>query len=777
MRDRVVRRLVTGFGQRVKWLPLSVGILLFGLVLAGCAGVTPTQLAPGPAAAPTDTPSPTALPAPTNTPTATPVPAPPDTEALVARFVQALGITIQPDSGSWEGVRVLELQDPAAAPPVWAAYTYGFRSFDPLQNHAVGLFTWQGDDWAELGRVELECPDYLNENAVRQVFLEPSAIWLTVEGGAGAHSGCFHLLRWDGASFQTVVSGFNSSPDAGQLVDVDGDGRSEVLLNVTDPYVFCYACGVRLYSVRIFRWTGAALEEATLQELPEDADPSLRALNNRAVALAQANLLLDAAAVIADARNQAPDNEIVYWNDQWIRLHLNGRLEAAKVYPLLGQIFYGDWAGAVSTMRGFTPEQIFSRESPLIVDTVAAEWEDALSEWIITFADDALAVKPELAPAYFLRGWATYLVAPDDPQVRADIVQAASLAPGDPLYAASLEFLNSRGVAPAPTPTPTAVVPVSGVPIPDTVEPLDFLPGATVHVFGVDLRGGVVRGLTMGIQGGQSLYVLAPASVEVYLTDAVAQQLPAQPDHGSLRFDIPATAEYMLILRGDGMPEIVLHIPPLGAGEAMPDDVEQLHFPPGGTVLQLETSLLPGVRKGLVLRLLAGQRMFLTAPRGDVSFHVLDPERKRLTSITPRTTRSGAWAIPRSGDYTIVMEGNGPVHLVIDVPPPGVVNPSPPPPDEIIRFAPGGTSATVGQNLAPYESKVYSLEAAAGQRMILTTSDAAVSLIVMDEAGLVLTPAIAEAGRQEYVLPATGAYRIIVQGGGATTLTVEIPPR
>ncbi len=760
----------------VKWTILLAGVLLLALGMAGCTAMTPTAAPPTatlqPAAAPTE------APAPTDASTATPLPTPPpDTTTLAERFVQALGITIQPDAGAWEGVQVLALEPPPEWPPLWVAYTYGFRTFDPLRDHAVGLFTWQDGDWTELGRIELSCPDYVNQNSVRQVFLEPTTIWLTVEGGTGAHSGCFDLLRWDGASFHTVISNFNSSPEAGRIQDVDGDGRSEVLLNLTEPYVFCYACGVRLYAVRLLRWDGETLAEVTPQRLLGDVDPALRRLNDQAVAWAEANLLLDAAAAIADARNLAPDNETVYWNEQWIRLHLNGRLDAAQAYPLLGQIFYGDWAGAVSVMRAYTPAEIFSLPSPLIQGTPAEGWEDVLGDWIVTFAEDALAAKPDLAPAYFLRGWAVFLAAPEDPQVLADVAQAASLAPDDPLYAASLAWLRDRGPLPTPTPTatPSSPAPGAGVPAPDTVEPLHFLQGATVHVFSADLRDGVVRGLTLGIAGGQSLYVTAPAGVDVFVTDPAGTPLSPHPDNGSVRFDIPATGEYMLILRGDGWPEIVLHIPPLGRGEAPPDELERVRFAPGATVAQVETSLTPGVVKGLVLRLLAGQRMFLTAPLGDVSFHVLDPERKRLTPITPRTTRSGAWAIPRTGDYTIVLEGNGSVQLVIDVPPPGVVNPSPPPVDETIRFAPGGVSATVHQTLGPYEFKVYGLAAAAGQRMILTTSGAPVRLVVMDAVGLVLSPDVSAPGRQEYVLPATGEYRIIVEGEGASTLTVEIP--
>ena len=43
-----------------------------------------------------------------------------------------------------------------------------------------------GRSW---NRVELECAEHLNEFSVEQVNIDPADVWLTVEGGVGAHSG------------------------------------------------------------------------------------------------------------------------------------------------------------------------------------------------------------------------------------------------------------------------------------------------------------------------------------------------------------------------------------------------------------------------------------------------------------------------------------------------------------------------------------------------------------------------------------------------------------
>jgi hypothetical protein len=59
-----------------------------------------------------------------------------------------------------------------------------------------------------------------------------------------------------------------------------------------------------------------------------------------------------------------------------------------------------------------------------------------------TTASLAIQAQPDLATAYFLRGWATYLTHKHDPQLLADIIHAAQLAPTEPLFTNSLLYLQ-----------------------------------------------------------------------------------------------------------------------------------------------------------------------------------------------------------------------------------------------------------------------------------------------------------------------------------------------
>ena len=517
------------------------------LLLAACGEITPT---PDSAALEIATVQPSATAAPE-------VQVAADTSADVADlpqiFADSLGIVLQPGSSTWESVEVLPL-----TPDLWAAYTSGFRAFDPLKNHAVAIFSQEDGFWIELGRVELECGDYVDSRSIRQVALDQTSIWLAADTGAGAHSGCFDLLRWDGAALTIAASGFNSSPGAGDVRDVDGDGQPEVVLNATDPYVFCYACGVRLYNISILRWDGTQLLPVELSPLPDDTVADLREANNRAVELAGASLFPAALPLIDAALGYAPSDERVYWNHKLIHALAQGRSDYAgsTPYPLLNWVFYGDWDAAQAELSEYTPAQLFNPQRVLLQETAAAGWEEALADWILAYSGPALAAQPELAPAWFLQGWAHFLKDPSDPAVRTDVEQAARLAPDEALYRASLEQLQARGIS-QPTATTSAPSPV-------TVERVRFPVGGTSATLQPILERGKPIGYLLGIGAGQRLLLTVPAGkVDFRLLDPEGKTLsPLTSTARSSEYAIPSTDDYTLVLDGEGAVQVVVEIPP-----------------------------------------------------------------------------------------------------------------------------------------------------------------------------------------------------------------------
>ncbi len=431
-----------------------------GLTLSACGlGRVPDPLvATSPPPSVTTTPvRPTATPVPP--PSATPLPVATWSAELAATVVSGLPATATPEqpgsapvSGAIEGVQVLPVTTDDGRVLVWIAYTYGSRSFDPPQDHVVSIYERDGATWREVSRLTMAEPDYLDPQGVSVAWIGPDdVVWLVVQSGMGAHGSCFDLLRFEAQALQSAVANCNTSPLAGELRDLNGDQVSEVVINQSDNYIFCYACGVRLWQYQIFRRAATNLVEVQLAILPDSAPDDLRRTNNRAVELAQAGLWKDARETIDQIPPPMTD-ETVAWNAVLIRLHADARAEQVRNggYPLLEHVFYGDYAAALDSMRAYSVAEIFARPTPLITSTVALGWEPQLNAWLLAATSSAIQARPDLAAAFFLRGWAVYLADPRDPAVLDNVRRAAQLNPAEPLFMQSLTFLEEQFAQPLP---------------------------------------------------------------------------------------------------------------------------------------------------------------------------------------------------------------------------------------------------------------------------------------------------------------------------------------
>ncbi len=441
------------------------------LLLAACNRTEPTPAPTSAPAVPTEAPTvaaPTeAAPTeePTTAPTAeatpaidkTPVAVDPDTAraTLTAMLLQSLTVSVPVTSGvGIEGAVAFPLTTTNGS-LLWLAHTIGIRSFDPEQQHMMAIYTPDGDGWVEVARTEFSMgdepdqlgasPDYLGEGGVTQVQIEPDHLWIQVEGGAGAHSGVYGLYSFDGSTFTQQLNGFSSSPGVGRVEDLNNDGINEVLIDATDYYVFCYACGVRAILYNIWYWDGSAMTSVSLQPLSGDAPEEVSTFNNNLVALAEAGLWQDAQALLDQAATFSYTEPVLQWNLAYVRVNAEARQEDAEsesAYPLLSKVFYGDYAGAVEVMRDEGADGLFIPETALITGTIAAGWQTEVADRLTSNATAALEVQPELAAAYFVRGWGEYVRSFDEAAAVADVQKAAELAPDEELYSKSVEFLT-----------------------------------------------------------------------------------------------------------------------------------------------------------------------------------------------------------------------------------------------------------------------------------------------------------------------------------------------
>jgi len=437
----------------VKKAAVWVGL---AFLLLGCTLLS--QLGSDLPATPTSPPLPAAATLPPPTPAFDPASAP--TGDLSARLLAGF------PAETYGGIQVIPLTALSGSPPLWAAFSTGLRSFEGsvLPSHFVSLYTYTGSLWQEITRLDLDSPplaqgpgpgiggggpDYLDPSGLRQVLVEPGHLWLEVEGGVGAHGGVYELLLYDGSQLVLQAWNSNSSPGAGSLKDLNADGIQEVLLNTGDPYVFAYAAGVRKLDFVFLRWDSAQqrMVEVPLAPLPEDAPQPAREPANQAVAFAQAGLWKDAKALIDQARQaagQAANLDTLAWDGILIDYYA-AAMAADSIqspFPLIAHVFYGDYGAAVDLLRAYPPEQIFSPQPAILIDSPAVGFEQSLAGQIITSAGAALQQKPDLAGAYFLRAWAAYLIDPANPQIRADVARAAELDPQDGLYGQCAAYLE-----------------------------------------------------------------------------------------------------------------------------------------------------------------------------------------------------------------------------------------------------------------------------------------------------------------------------------------------
>ncbi len=377
------------------------------------------------------------------------VPAAVPTEDLIAQVAAGL------PKDAFGGIQALPLAVAEGAEPLWVVISTGQINFDlqPLPSHFLAIYTLAGDVWKELAHLDLDLdtggPTYLQDDASQQVDLEPGHVWFAVSGGMGAHGGTFHLVSFDGQVLRVEASMQSPSPGMGSVYDVDGDGTLEVVLDQSDPYIFCYACGARKVQFQVLYWdaTQGKLEAAELEPLPAGLPESVTGPANRAVELARAGLWKGAYARIREASEAAQgvpgDKTALKWDEVIIRLHAEALAETLTIeYPLIQQVFYGDYDAAVEIMRQFKPEEIFSAESPLVADPGVQPFVESLSQHLVESATQALKAEPDLAAAYFVRGWGEYLADAASRQARDDVAKAATLAPDDSLYTGSVAVLE-----------------------------------------------------------------------------------------------------------------------------------------------------------------------------------------------------------------------------------------------------------------------------------------------------------------------------------------------
>ena len=433
---------------------------------------TPTAVStPTPGPSPTPTPAETAAPSPSPIPAAseqqTPTPAGTAAPTLEMLAEQLRGIVqegIRQEFPEFPGVEtqpvhVIPLGMPEVTGVYWWVVTDGpqpakLTSGDEVDNffHFAAVYKRsEGGEWSEVDRLEIESAPQRTQVELLTTGWEapdgePSA-WIAVRGGTGAHAGTLDVIGFDGTALGTALSRITQRQYLSEFLDLDGDGLLEVVLNDSDPYIFCFTCATELQRVALYRWTGAQLERVELRAPLEASDDQVE----RVVALAKADLWREAAAAAVDASRAFPESAEVRWLSIMINWTAVARLNygGASGQPLLTQVFAGEYAAAADLMRALEPAQAFALDGPLIAGTAAEQDLSTMAVQLLDYTERALAVAPHRADIHAVRALGLALASPDDlSAARSALAQAAALAPDDAFFEASRDFLESVERAP-----------------------------------------------------------------------------------------------------------------------------------------------------------------------------------------------------------------------------------------------------------------------------------------------------------------------------------------
>lgn len=391
-----------------------------------------------------DAATPTQFELPTSTPSNADAP---DATALAATTIAQLPATATPDASgltaSLQGEVIVVALSQKGDGQYFATMSKGMMENmdDP---HPLTIYQKNG---AKFGKVTQY--DFTNGEYIADLELLPNPdqthSLFIVHGGVGAHSSFGTVFSFDG---KTLTSVLETHSDAGggalQLMDINGDGVQDVIGDATDYYVFCYACGVRIYSDTIYNWDGTKFVE---QQLVASKDATIQ----KAIDYAKAqrwNMVTKLLPTIS-----APTTDADKWNvallTHWSTIRIP---EKDAAFPFLSAVYYGDYDAAVAMLRAVGAKDAANPKGKwfagpiaegidVATDTSIDEFRVTLFDNVVQFSTMALTQDDSVTSARFLRGWAKTLVNPRDPAGLKDLQAVAS---ADPFYAAVRDAIVSR---------------------------------------------------------------------------------------------------------------------------------------------------------------------------------------------------------------------------------------------------------------------------------------------------------------------------------------------
>jgi hypothetical protein len=392
----------------------------------------------------TDGATPTQFVLPTSTPSNADAP---DATALAATTIALLPATATPDASgltaSLQGEVIVVALSNGAEGQFFATISKGMMENmdDP---HPLTIYQKQGTEFVKITQYDFTNGEYIGDLELLPN-PDPTHMLFAVHGGVGAHSSFGTVFSFDG---KTLKLALETQSDAGggalTIQDVNGDGVQDAIGDATDYYVFCYACGVRIYSDTIYTWDGTKFIE---QKLTTSSDATIQ----KAIDYAKVqrwNMVTKLLPTII-----APTTDTDKWNvallTHWSKLRMP---QTDDAFPFLAAVYYGDYDAAVAMLRAVGTKDAANPKGKwfagpiaegidVATDTSIDEFRVTLFDNVVQFSTMALTQDDTVTSARFLRGWAKTLVNPRDP---AGLKDLQAVATADPFYAAVRDAIVSR---------------------------------------------------------------------------------------------------------------------------------------------------------------------------------------------------------------------------------------------------------------------------------------------------------------------------------------------
>jgi hypothetical protein len=392
----------------------------------------------------TDGATPTQFVLPTSTPSNADAP---DATALAATTIAQMPATATPDASgltaSLQGDVVVVALSNGAKGQFFATISKGMMENidDP---HPLTIYQKNGSEFVKVTQYDFTNGEYIGDLELLPN-PDPNHALFIVHGGVGAHSSFGNVFSFDGKTLKLVLE---TQSDAGggalTIQDINGDGVLDAIGDATDYYVFCYACGVRIYSDTIYSWDGTKFVEQTLTK---SSDATIQ----QAIDYAKAqrwNMVTKSLPTIS-----APTNDADKWNvallTHWSTIR---KPQTDDAFPFLSAVYYGDYDAAVALLRAVGAKDAANPKGKwfagpiaegidVATDTSIDEFRVTLFDNVVQFSTMALTQDDTVTSARFLRGWAKTLVNPRDPEGLKDL---QAVATADPFYAAVRDAIISR---------------------------------------------------------------------------------------------------------------------------------------------------------------------------------------------------------------------------------------------------------------------------------------------------------------------------------------------